>query len=81
MESFRDYHIPEAVLGRKVDEFHSLRMGSMTMQEYANRFQEQMRYAPDDCNTEKKKVYWFHKGLHRGMAHHLAAHNCRHFTH
>jgi hypothetical protein len=34
-----------------------------------------MRYVPDDTNTEKK-VYWFKKGLHRGMAHHLAAHDC-----
>jgi hypothetical protein len=51
-------------------------MGGMSMQEYANRFQELMRYVPDDTNTEKKKVYWFRKGLHRGMAHHLAAHDC-----
>jgi hypothetical protein len=35
-----------------------------------------MRYVPDDTNTEKKKVYWFKKGLHHGMAHHLAAHDC-----
>jgi hypothetical protein len=35
-----------------------------------------MRYVLDDTNTEKKKVYWFRKGLHKGMAHHLAAHNC-----
>jgi hypothetical protein len=35
-----------------------------------------MRYVPDDTNTKKKKVYWFRKGLDKGMAHHLAAHNC-----
>jgi hypothetical protein len=35
-----------------------------------------MRYVPDDTNTKKKKVYWFRKGLHKGMAHHLAAHDC-----
>jgi hypothetical protein len=35
-----------------------------------------MRYMPDDTNTEKKKVYWFRKGLHKGMAHHLSAHDC-----
>jgi hypothetical protein len=29
----------------------------------------------DDTNTEKKKVYLFRKGLHRGMAHHLASHD------
>jgi hypothetical protein len=30
---------------------------------------------PDDTDTEKKKVYWFRKGLHKGMAHHLSAHD------
>jgi hypothetical protein len=35
-----------------------------------------MRYVPDNTNTEKKKVYWFRKGIHRGMAHHLAVHDC-----
>jgi hypothetical protein len=76
LEAFRDHHIPEAVMDRKVDEFWHLKMGGMSVQEYANRFQELMRYVPDDTNTEKKKVYWFRKGLHRRMAHHLAAHDC-----
>jgi hypothetical protein len=35
-----------------------------------------MRYVPDDTNTREKKVYWFRKGLHKGMAHHLSAHDC-----
>jgi hypothetical protein len=48
----------------------------MSVQEYANRFQELMRYVPDDTNTEKKKVYWFRMGLHKGMTHHLSAHDC-----
>jgi hypothetical protein len=47
----------------------------MSVQEYANHFQELMRYVPNDTNTEKK-VYWFRKGLHKGMAHHLAGHDC-----
>jgi hypothetical protein len=63
-------------MDRKADEFWHLKMGGMSVQEYANRFQELMRYVPDDTNTEKKKVYWFRKGLHRRMAHHLAAHDC-----
>jgi hypothetical protein len=41
----------------KADEFRHLKMGGMSMQEYANRFQKVMRYVPDDTNTEKKKVY------------------------
>jgi hypothetical protein len=76
VEAFRNHHIPEAVMDKKADEFRHLKMGGMTVQEYANRFQELMRYVPDDTNTEKKKVYWFSKGLHKGMAHHLFAHDC-----
>jgi hypothetical protein len=76
VETFRNHHIPEAVMDRMADEFRHLKMGGMSVQEYANRFQELMRYVPDDTNTEKKKVYWFRKGLHKGMAHHLSAHDC-----
>jgi hypothetical protein len=71
-----NHHIPETVMDRKADEFMHLKMGSMTVQEYANRFQELMRYVSDDTNTEKKKVYWFRKGLHKGTTHHLSAHDC-----
>jgi hypothetical protein len=56
VETFKDYHIPEAVMDGKADEFRHLKMGGMTVQEYANHFKELMRYAPDDTNTEKKKV-------------------------
>jgi hypothetical protein len=35
-----------------------------------------MRYVPDDTDIEKKKVYWFRQGLHKGIAHHLSAHDC-----
>jgi hypothetical protein len=63
-------------MDRKADEFRHLKMGGMSVQEYANRYQELMRYVPDDTDTEKKKVYWFRKGLHKGMAHHLSTHDC-----
>jgi hypothetical protein len=62
-------------MDRKADEFKHLKMGRMSVQEYANRYQELMRYVPDDTDTKKKKVYWFRKGLHKGMAHHLSAHD------
>jgi hypothetical protein len=44
-------------MDRKADEFRHLKMGSMSVQEYTNRYQELMRYVPDDTDTEKKKVY------------------------
>jgi hypothetical protein len=63
-------------MDRKANEFRHLKTGSMSVQEYANRYQELMRYVPDDTDTDKKKVYWFRKGLLKGMAHHLSAHDC-----
>jgi hypothetical protein len=76
VEAFGDHHIPEAVMDKKADEFRHLKMGGMSVQEYTNRFQELMRYVSDNTNTEKKKVYWFRKGLHKGIAYHLATHDC-----
>jgi hypothetical protein len=57
VEAFRSHHIPEAVMDCKADEFRHLKMGGMSVQEYTNRYQELMRYVPDDTNTEMKKVY------------------------
>nr|XP_034594585.1 uncharacterized protein LOC117856298 [Setaria viridis] len=75
--AFRDHHILEAVMDKKANEFRNLKMASMKVQEYAKKFHELMRYAPDDTNTEKKKMYWFRKGLHHGMEMHLAMHDCQ----
>jgi hypothetical protein len=58
VEAFRNNHIPEVVMDRKPNEFRHLKMVGMSVQEYANHFQELMRYVPDDTNIEKK-VYWF----------------------
>jgi hypothetical protein len=35
---FREYYIPMGVLNRKLSEFLDLKQGSMTMMEYANKF-------------------------------------------
>ncbi|XP_072146524.1 uncharacterized protein [Setaria viridis] len=74
--AFHEHHIPEVVMDWKADEFCNLKMGNLKVQEYANKFQELMRYAPGDSNTEKKKMYWFRKGLHWGIEIHLSAHDC-----
>jgi hypothetical protein len=69
-DSYCDSHPDPLHIGwdefMKEDEFRHLKMGGMSVQEYANHFQELLRYVPDDSNTEKKKVYWFRKGLHNG---------------
>ena len=55
-------------MDQKADELCHQKMGTMKVQEL-------MRYALEDSDIEKK-MYWYRKGLHRGMAHHLSAHDC-----
>jgi hypothetical protein len=46
VEEFRRYHISEATLKRKADEFRELRQGNMSVEEYTYQFIELARYAP-----------------------------------
>jgi hypothetical protein len=47
VEEFRHYHIQEATLKRKVNEFRELRQGNMSVEEYTYQFIELARYAPE----------------------------------
>jgi hypothetical protein len=43
VEEFRRYHIPEATLKCKVDEFHEIRQGNKLVEEYTYQFIELAR--------------------------------------
>jgi hypothetical protein len=58
VEEFCHYHIPEATLKRKADEFHELRQGNESVEEYTYQFIELARYAPEEVDKEM-----FKKGL------------------
>jgi hypothetical protein len=45
VEEFLHYHIPEATLKCKADEFHELRQGNKSVEEYTYQFIELARYA------------------------------------
>jgi hypothetical protein len=62
VDEFRRYHIPEATLKRKADEFRELRQGNMSV-EYTYQFIELARYAPEEVDKESKKHEMFKKGL------------------
>jgi hypothetical protein len=63
VEEFRRYHIPEATLKRKADEFRELRQGNMSVEEYTYQFIELARYAPKEVDKDSKKQEMFKKGL------------------
>ena len=65
--AFRDQHAPKQVLVQKAQEFRTMSQGTMKVEEYERHFMKMMKYAPDDTNTEEKKQFWFHRGLHHGI--------------
>ena len=62
-EEFRRYHIPEATMRLKADEFRSLTQGNKSVEDYTYHFNELSRYAPEEVNTDAKKQNLFKKGL------------------
>jgi hypothetical protein len=63
VEEFRHYHIPEATLKRKADEFRKLRQGNKSVEEYTYQFIELARYVPEEVDKDSKKQEMFKKGL------------------
>ena len=74
MEAFLEYHIPEGILEIKAEEFHSLRQGPMTVNQYIQKFMKLARYAPDDVNTDKKKQRCFRRGLNAMIREQIITH-------
>ena len=60
----------------KVDEFRNISQGSQKIKEYANRFTRMMRYAPRETDSEKKKMYFFKKGLNTHIKVAILGHTC-----
>jgi len=48
----------------KQEEFRSLRIGSMTVAEYHDTFEQLARYAPNDVREDADKQHLFMKGLY-----------------
>jgi tRNA/tmRNA/rRNA uracil-C5-methylase (TrmA/RlmC/RlmD family) len=68
--------MPEGVMDAKVEEFRNISQGTQKIQEYATYFSCMMRYAPNETNTEKKKMYFFKKGLNSHLKVALLGHTC-----
>jgi hypothetical protein len=61
---FRAQHINEGMMELKHEEFRSLRMGSMTVAEYHDTFEQLACYAPNDVREDVNKQCLFMKGLY-----------------
>lgn len=56
-EEFRLYHISEVVMTWKAEEFRNIRLGSMSVTEYTNRYAQLSRYVPREMGCEEKRMY------------------------
>ena len=74
IESFRGYHVPKGTIQLKRKEFLDLKQGSMTVNDYVNKFTQLSRYAPEDVNTDAKKQDCFMEGLNYGLQVQLVTH-------
>src|SRR5664279_6316395 len=70
---FRKAHVPSGMITRKKEEFRRLRQGAMSISEYRNKFIELSWYAPEDTDSEDKKMERFLDGLHDEMQYVLVA--------
>jgi hypothetical protein len=66
----------EGIMDAKVEEFRNISQGSQKVQEYTTHFTRMMRYAPGETDIEKKKMYYFKKGLNSRLKVALSGHAC-----
>jgi hypothetical protein len=71
--AFHSHHVPQGVINLKKKEFQDPKQGSMMVCEYATRFTQLSRYAPNDVDTDEKKQECFLNGLDDGLAYALEA--------
>jgi hypothetical protein len=63
-ENFRSHHIPEGLIELKQEEFRALKQGSMSMEEYHDKFAQLSRYALAEVARDSDKQRCFLKGLY-----------------
>jgi hypothetical protein len=73
VNGFRKEHIPTGILSMKHREFLDLKQGGQSLKDYMNKFNYLARYAPDDVNTETKKMEQFEHGLQDSLKYHISS--------
>jgi hypothetical protein len=79
--AFREHHVPLGIVQLKEEEFRELTQGGRSISEYIQKFTEFARYAPNDVNTEAKKMVRFLKGLRPELKTILASQDFLNFSH
>ncbi|KAM0875723.1 hypothetical protein ACQ4PT_036603 [Festuca glaucescens] len=74
VSGFRKEHIPTGILSMKHREFLDLKQGGQSLKDYLNKYNYLARYAPDDVNTDAKKMEQFEHGLQDSLKYHISSH-------
>src|SRR3954463_14752345 len=78
--AFRAWHIPQGLMDQKKEDFHQLRQGQTTVDEYHRKFLELSRYAEKDVATDARKQERFREGMQPEIEIALFLHDCADFT-
>jgi hypothetical protein len=76
---FRAHHVPQGVIKLKKKEFHDLKQGSISVNEYVIKFTQLSHYAPHKVDTDEKKQEYFLYGLNDEMVYALEARDFENF--
>nr|ABA98065.2 retrotransposon protein, putative, Ty3-gypsy subclass [Oryza sativa Japonica Group] len=79
--AFRAAHVPESTIDMKKEEFNRLKQGNSSVNEYLSQFNKLAQHAPEEVDTDKKKIRKFLKGIAVGMRLQLLAHVFPTFQH
>jgi hypothetical protein len=65
---FKDHHLPKALTDRKMRELLALKLGSDTVYQYAQKFNNLCQYGGYHVDTDMKKMELFREGLNSKLA-------------
>jgi hypothetical protein len=80
VKTFKAEYIPDWVMEKRVEEFQNLRQGSMTVAQYAARFNQLSKYCPQLVLTETTRTRQFTKGLWSALRRALVSLHSTSFT-
>jgi hypothetical protein len=77
--AFHAHHVLQGLIKLKKKEFHDLKHGFMSMNEYVTKFTQLFRYAPHEVDIDEKKQECFLNGLNDGLAYAMEARDFENF--
>jgi hypothetical protein len=77
--AFRAHHVPQGVIKLKKMEFQDLKQGSMSVNEYVNKFTQLSHYTLHEVDTDENKQDCFLNRLNDGLTYTLVARDFENF--